>query len=80
MQACTAQELYSREWRYHAELKRWFKRASAADGVTNSSSGAPQFLYFDIQTWERRLFTGPLQNIANGFLSEDDVRVKLPNS
>mmetsp|Transcript_26911 Transcript_26911/g.40727 ORF Transcript_26911/g.40727 Transcript_26911/m.40727 type:complete len:474 (-) Transcript_26911:215-1636(-) len=80
MQACTAQELYSREWRYHAELKRWFKRTSAADGVTNSSSGAPQFLYFDIQTWERRLFTGPLQNIANGFLSEDDVRVKLPNS
>mmetsp|Transcript_3496 Transcript_3496/g.4054 ORF Transcript_3496/g.4054 Transcript_3496/m.4054 type:complete len:472 (+) Transcript_3496:51-1466(+) len=80
MQACTAQELYSRDWKYHAELKRWFKRASQADGVANSSGGAPQFLYFDINTWERRLFTGTLQNIVNGFLTEDDVRVKLPNS
>jgi CCR4-NOT transcription complex subunit 2 len=80
LQAYSAQELYTREWRYHAELKRWFKRATTADGVANASSGAPQFLYFDLNTWERRLFTGNLQSITSGFLTEDDVRVKTPSS
>mmetsp|Transcript_17501 Transcript_17501/g.29066 ORF Transcript_17501/g.29066 Transcript_17501/m.29066 type:complete len:486 (+) Transcript_17501:492-1949(+) len=80
LQAYSAQELYTREWRYHAELKRWFKRATTADGVANASSGAPQFLFFDLNTWERRLFTGNLQSITSGFLTEDDVRVKIPSS
>ncbi len=80
LQAYSAQELYSREWRYHAELKRWFKRAGPADGVANPASGVPQFLYFDINTWERRLFAGNLQNLTTGFLTEDDVRVKFASS
>lgn len=51
LQAYAAQELYSREWRYHAELKTWLKRASPADAalltgngsssVGGSSSGSP---------------------------------------
>lgn len=81
LQAYAAQELYTREWRYHGDLKLWFKRAGPADGVASSSSGAPQYLYFDINSWERRLFNGSMnQNITSGFLSEEDVRVKFSNS
>jgi CCR4-NOT transcription complex subunit 2 len=80
LQAYSAQELYTREWRYNGDVKLWFKLAGPADGVANSSSGAPQYLYFDIATWERRLFNGNIQTVTNGFLSEEDVRVKFPNS
>lgn len=81
LQAYAAQELYSREWRYHGESKLWFKRAGPADGVANLPSGSPQYLYFDINSWERRLFNGSMnQNISSGFLAEDEVRVKFPNS
>jgi len=81
LQAYAAQELYTREWRYHADLKLWFKRAGPADGVASASGGAPQYLYFDINSWERRLFNGSMnQNITSGFLPEEDVRVKFSNS
>jgi len=81
LQAYAAQELYTREWRYHADNKLWFKRAGPADGVPASSSGAPQYLYFDINSWERRLFNGSMnQNFTSSFLTEEDVRVKFSNS
>ena len=78
LQAYAAQELYSREWRYHGESKLWFKRAGP-EGLANNSAagGSPQYLYFDINSWERRLFTGAAQNLTSGFLSEEDVRVKI---
>lgn len=80
LQAYAAQELYSREWKYHVDLKLWFKRASPADGVT-STGGGVQFIYFDINSWERRLFNGNMnQNITSGLLPEDDIRVKFPSS
>mmetsp|Transcript_1642 Transcript_1642/g.2317 ORF Transcript_1642/g.2317 Transcript_1642/m.2317 type:complete len:459 (-) Transcript_1642:118-1494(-) len=80
LQAYAAQELYSREWRYHADLKLWFKQAGPADGITPTSGGS-QYLYFDINSWERRLFNGNMnQNVTNGFLTEEDVRVKFPSS
>ncbi|GAX10842.1 CCR4-NOT transcription complex subunit 2 [Fistulifera solaris] len=67
LQAYAAQELYTREWRYHGELKLWFKRDNGS------------YLYFDINSWERRLFNGSMnQNL--GFLSEEEVRVKFPSS
>ena len=79
LQAYSAQELYSREWRYHVDLKLWFKRASLADGV--STNNGMQYIYFDINSWERRLFNSNMnQNITSGLLSEDDIRVKFPNS
>jgi CCR4-NOT transcription complex subunit 2 len=79
LQAYAAQELYTREWRYHGDLKLWFKRASAADGISTSSV-TPQYLYFDINSWERRLFNGNMnQNVTSGFLTEEDVRVKFPS-
>jgi CCR4-NOT transcription complex subunit 2 len=80
LQAYSAQELYSREWKYHVELKLWFKRASPADGVSNTSGGM-QYIYFDINSWERRLFNGSMnQNITSGLLPEDDIRVKFSSS
>jgi CCR4-NOT transcription complex subunit 2 len=80
LQAYSAQELYSREWKYHVELKLWFKRASPADGVSNATGGM-QYIYFDINSWERRLFNGSMnQNITSGLLPEDDIRVKFPSS
>mmetsp|Transcript_12592 Transcript_12592/g.27830 ORF Transcript_12592/g.27830 Transcript_12592/m.27830 type:complete len:321 (-) Transcript_12592:323-1285(-) len=79
LQAYAAQELYTREWRYHVELKLWFKRAGLVDGVSNSNG--TQYIYFDIHSWERRLFNGNMhQNITSGFLSEDEVRVKFSTS
>lgn len=95
LQAYAAQELYTREWRYHVESKLWFKRATANSasettgggnsGSTNNSSSSPavvpgQFIYFDINTWERRMYGNVNTNIAGGFLPEDDVRVKFPSS
>lgn len=81
LQAYAAQELYSREWRYHGELKLWFKRASTADGLTATAASTGQYLYFDINTWERRLFNGNMnQNITNGFLPEGEVQVKFSQS
>eukprot|EP00979_Chaetoceros_neogracilis_P003277 scaffold577_cov273-Chaetoceros_neogracile.AAC.11 len=73
LQAYAAQELYSREWKFHVELKLWFKRASPTEGG--------QFVYFDINSWERRLFNGNMnQNITSGLLPEDDIRVKFSSS
>ena len=84
LQAYAAQELYTREWRFHGELKLWFKRATAADGAPNNATAASsqqQFLFFDITSWERRLFNGSMsQNVTQGFLSEEEVRVKFSSS
>ena len=84
LQAYAAQELYTRDWRYHVESKVWFKRASSSDGVPNmtntQAAGSTQYIYFDINTWERRMYGNVNQNIAGGFLPEEDVRVKFPSS
>ncbi|KAL7539036.1 hypothetical protein ACHAXR_011765 [Thalassiosira sp. AJA248-18] len=82
LQAYAAQELYTREWRYHVESKLWFKRATPSDNNSASSGGGngQQYIYFDINTWERRMYGNVNTNIAGGFLPEDDVRVKFPSS
>jgi len=80
LQAYAASELYNREWRFHSDLKLWFKRASPADGVPLQQPQMPggQYVYFDINAWERRLFTGSVHGGLNaGLLSEEEVRVKF---
>lgn len=79
LQAYSAQELYNREWQYHQDLKLWFKRGSAADGLSVSSN---QYIYFDIKTWECRLFSNlrTASNLTSGLLHEDSVRVKFMTS
>jgi len=79
LQAYAAQELYNREWQYHQDLKLWFKRGSSADGPNFSN----QYLFFDIKTWECRVFSNmhaAAGNLSNGLLPEDSVRVKFVNT
>ena len=66
-----AQELYVREWQYHKELKLWFTRATQADGMVGQAPGG-QYIYFDVNAWERRLFTG----IVSGGLQAGFMRVE----
>eukprot|EP00622_Pseudochattonella_farcimen_P004657 FR740084.1.p1 GENE.FR740084.1~~FR740084.1.p1 ORF type:complete len:180 (+),score=14.75 FR740084.1:40-540(+) len=76
LQAYAAQELYHRDWRYHMDLKLWFRRATAADGIPAHSQ--PQYFYFDINSWECRLFAGNIHgNLTAGLMSEEDVRVRV---
>lgn len=79
LQAYSAQELYNRDWQYHQDLKLWFKRGSTTDGLSTTTN---QYIYFDINSWECRLFSSPHvgKNIASGLLREDDVRVKFATS
>jgi CCR4-NOT transcription complex subunit 2 len=79
LQAYAAQELHNREWRYHVEHQLWFKRAVPGDGI-DLGDGSPKYIYFDYRSWDRRHFTGSIQDLAQGFLSEDDVRVRIGNS
>ena len=59
IQAFSSQELYRRDWRYHAELRIWLKPRSPQEMM----QGHPgvQFVYFDVNTWEARLFTTPFR-------------------
>ena len=76
LQACAAQELYRRDWRYHGELKVWLKARTQQELMQSHPS--VQFLFFDSTAWETRLYTAPKGNVAAGLLSEEDVRVKAP--
>jgi len=77
LQACAAQELYRREWKYHGEFKTWFKLRTPTELQQNQPSVS--YSYFDVQAWETRLFTNAFRgNLAAGMLSEEDVRIKIP--
>lgn len=64
LQAFAAQELYTREWRYHRDLKLWFK-PEKADNKT-------LLVYFDTGAWERKTFAGPPPQ--GGWLSEEECK------
>lgn len=51
--------------------------SSSAASTPASSPTAPQFIYFDSTTWERRVFSGNVQALAAGLLTEDEIRVKV---
>lgn len=76
LQATAAQELYKREWRYHAELRLWMKPRTAQEVMQTHSN--VQYLYFDVNVWEARLLTNPQTkaHISAGFLTEEDVKLK----
>jgi CCR4-NOT transcription complex subunit 2 len=77
LQACASQELYRRDWRYHAELRVWLKPRAPQELMQSHPN--VQFVFFDSGAWETRLFTTPHRgNIAAGLLSEEEVRVKAP--
>ena len=80
LQACAAQELYRREWRYHGELRLWLKVRSPQELM----QGQPnvQFVYFDVSGWEARLFTSQYRggNVAVGLLPEEEIFVRPPQA
>jgi hypothetical protein len=87
LQAYSAQELYhsmsmapikfiiryNREWQYHQDMKLWFKRGSSADGLSTTNH---QYIYFDINTWECRLFSNShLESLCtSAFLTSDSFQ------
>lgn len=79
MQATAAQELYQREWRYHGEHRLWLKARSQQEMVQSNSK--VQYLYFDVNSWEARLYTNaPTKgSLSAGFLPEEEILVKPSN-
>jgi CCR4-NOT transcription complex subunit 2 len=76
-QACAAQELYRRDWRFHAELKLWLKPRLPQELMQSHPS--VMFVFFDVAAWETRLFTtarGP--GLVASLLTEEEVRVRVP--
>jgi CCR4-NOT transcription complex subunit 2 len=80
LQACAAQELYRRDWRYHGELRIWLKPHHNRPGELLPSQPAPQFVYFDAKAWEQKfLNTSQIRgNLLAGLIPEDELRVKVP--
>jgi CCR4-NOT transcription complex subunit 2 len=65
LQAHAAVELYSRDWRYHKDIKLWFRQEQPQPRHTGRNSPQPApggslFFYFDINAWDRRVFNGSL--------------------
>ncbi len=76
MQSLAAQELYRRNWKFHSELKIWLKPRNPQE----NNNGSLQLMFFDISTWEAKPFTANVRgNIATGFASEEDIRIKSSN-
>ena len=85
MQAYAALELYKREWRYHIELKLWFKAINTKDNDDNNSNKDSndnrQYIYFDISNWEQKAFDGSTRvNLSIGFLPEAEVKIRTNSS
>lgn len=67
LQAYAAQELYAREWRYHRDLKLWFKAEAAAPGKPSG------YVYFDVGSWAKVPYTGSVASLQAGFLTGAEV-------
>jgi CCR4-NOT transcription complex subunit 2 len=79
LQAHAAQELYAREWRYHRDRKLWFRRESPAGGAGDAApppAAPPTYAYWDVTAWEKRAYTGPVAALVQGFLPEDEVKIR----
>lgn len=77
LQAYAAQELYARQWRYHRDLKTWFKQADV--GSTANKSTSPAWSYFDTVAWQVKTYLGKPQgsvSFTSGFLTDDECRAR----
>jgi CCR4-NOT transcription complex subunit 2 len=81
LQACSAQELYRRDWRYHGELKIWLKPHRNPNEVgLMAQQQQPQFIYFDAKSWEHKILNVSQirGNLLAGLIPEEEIRVKVP--
>ena len=46
-------------------------------GAAAKGGSGTSYIYFDINGWERRLFTGNVAGLATGFLSAAEIQVKM---
>lgn len=54
LQLVAAQELYSRDWRYHKEHKLWFTRVPGSDPLVKTPTyERGSYIYFDTTSWEK---------------------------
>ncbi len=78
LQVYAAKELYNREWRYHKELKLWFTRTTPNpnDPVDPATGAPPQaaYMYFDISTWERKIFRDTHILQPHKFMTEEELQ------
>ena len=72
LQVVAAQELVHRGWKYHSEMKQWFRPAGAEDGVP---PGQKTLVYFDPIQWARRVVPGPLDHAK--FLAPSDYTTQV---
>jgi CCR4-NOT transcription complex subunit 2 len=71
LQVYAAKELYSRNWRYHKEMKLWFGEPTSDPSNPNLQT----FSYFDLKAWKRVTYppsSGPLQQAH--FLREEELK------
>jgi len=94
LQAHAAQELYNRDWKYHGELRLWFKYTTAGssndhtafdvsdgkDEKSTSINGQKQLIFFDTSTWERRLYTSSVFQRQQGSMSDVRGGMDIPPS
>jgi len=74
LQVYAAKELYNREWMYHKDLKLWFTRPVPEKGKELSSVGdTAGFIFFDVNSWERRLFLESTLPGGMKFLTEEEL-------
>lgn len=68
LQAYVAAELYNRGWKYHVDHKCWF--------ILQEEEGQHRWVFFEPNNWEKHYYMQQLD--VSRFLTEDDVRVKMP--
>ena len=78
LQAHSAQELYAREWRYHRDRKLWFRREAPPGDA--GKDAPPTYAYWDVTAWEKRAYTGPVASLVQGFLPEEEVKIRSSSS
>lgn len=77
LQAVAASELYSRDWKFHRDLKMWFHKQPSLGtmGAGQQANRPNTYIYFDVNVWERRTYYDANKNLEQGFLSEEEVRL-----
>lgn len=80
LQGCAAEELYRRNWRFHKDSKLWFhashKQAVSSSGDNNAVPKV-QYVYFDYNTWDRKVFKGDAAALQEGFLPQSSVQLNI---
>jgi CCR4-NOT transcription complex subunit 2 len=72
LQVYASKELYSRDWRYHKDIKLWLTRGRGAS-TENGQIQLDEYLFFDVQLWETRIFRDTHILQPHKFLTEEEL-------